>query len=62
MVERERPRTICGTPERVAARMEALREQFAADELIVLSVTASYAARLRTYELLAQAFALDGAA
>ncbi|WP_455283786.1 LLM class flavin-dependent oxidoreductase [Cupriavidus necator] len=62
VVERERPRTICGTPERVAARMEALREQFAADELIVLSVTASYAARLRTYELLAQAFALDGAA
>lgn len=62
VVERERPRTICGTPERVAARMEALREQFAADELIVLSVTASYAARLRTYELLAQAFALDSAA
>ncbi|WP_454736599.1 LLM class flavin-dependent oxidoreductase [Cupriavidus necator] len=62
VIERERPRTICGTPERVAARMEALREQFAADELIVLSVTASYAARLRTYELLAQAFALDGAA
>lgn len=61
VIERERPRTICGTPERVAARMEALREQFAADELIVLSVTASYAARLRTYELLAQAFALDGA-
>ena len=42
--------------------MEALREQFGADELIVLSVTASYAARLRTYELLAHAFALDGAA
>lgn len=62
VIERERPRTLCGTPERVAARMEALREQFAADELIVLSVTASYAARLRTYELLAQAFALDGAA
>lgn len=62
VIERERPRTLCGTPERVAARMEALREQFAADELVVLSVTASYAARLRTYELLAQAFDLGGAA
>lgn len=62
IIARERPRTICGTPEQVSERMLALREQFAADELVVLSVAASYAARLRTYELLAQAFALqDGA-
>ncbi|MDF3838173.1 LLM class flavin-dependent oxidoreductase [Cupriavidus basilensis] len=60
IVERERPRTICGTPEQVAQRMLALRERFLADELVVLSVTASYAARLRTYELLAQAFDLSG--
>jgi luciferase family oxidoreductase group 1 len=59
IIERERPRTICGTPERVAERMLALREQFAADELVVLSVTATYAARLRTYELLAEAFELN---
>ncbi len=39
--------------------MLALREQFAADELVVLSVTATYAARLRTYELLAEAFELN---
>ncbi|MGO4808890.1 LLM class flavin-dependent oxidoreductase [Cupriavidus sp. 2MCAB6] len=60
IVERERPRTICGTPEQVAQRMLDLRERFLADELVVLSVTASYAARLRTYELLAQAFDLSG--
>ncbi|WP_416049620.1 LLM class flavin-dependent oxidoreductase [Cupriavidus basilensis] len=60
IVERERPRTICGTPEQVAQRMLALRERFLADELVVLSVAASYAARLRTYELLAQAFDLSG--
>ncbi len=40
--------------------MLALRERFLADELVVLSVAASYAARLRTYELLAQAFDLSG--
>ncbi|WP_420993563.1 LLM class flavin-dependent oxidoreductase [Cupriavidus sp. 30B13] len=59
IVERERPRTICGTPEQVAQRMLDLRERFQADELVVLSVAASYAARLRTYELLAQAFDLS---
>ncbi|MGO4302944.1 LLM class flavin-dependent oxidoreductase [Cupriavidus sp. RAF12] len=62
IIERERPRTICGTPERVAARMMALRERFAADELVVLSVAASYQARLRTYQLLAEAFELTGGA
>lgn len=59
IIERERPRTICGTPEQVAERMLALRDRFVADELIVLSVTASYAARLRTYQLLAEAFDLS---
>jgi len=59
IIERERPRTICGTPAQVAERMLALKDRFAADELVVLSVTASYAARQRTYELLAQAFDLQ---
>ncbi|RZT41216.1 LLM class flavin-dependent oxidoreductase [Cupriavidus agavae] len=58
IIERERPRTICGTPDHVAERMLALRDRFAADELVVLSVAASYAARRRTYELLAEAFEL----
>lgn len=61
IIERERPRTICGTPQTVTESMLALRERFAADELVVLSVTASYAARQRTYELLAAAFELDPA-
>lgn len=58
IIERERPRTICGTPAQVAERMLSLRDRFAADELIVLSVIASYQARMRTYELLADAFDL----
>ena len=54
----ERPRSIIGTPDTVTERMLHLRDLYEADEMIVLSVAPSYAARLRTYELLAQAFAL----
>jgi len=61
VIAHERPRSIIGTPPRVAERMLALQASFEADEVIVLSVAASYAARLRTYELLAQAFGLDRA-
>jgi luciferase family oxidoreductase group 1 len=58
IIERERPRSIIGTPDQVAERMLALQQQFGADEVIVLTVAASYAARLKSYELLAQAFQL----
>jgi len=59
VIERERPRSIIGTPQAVVEKLLALQEQFAADELIVLSVAPSYKARLRSYELLAQAFELQ---
>lgn len=59
---RERPRSIIGTPESVAEQMHALKERFVADELIVLTVAPSYKARLRSYELLAEAFALPSPA
>jgi len=62
VIAHERPRSIIGTPERVAERMRQLAEQFAADEVIVLTVAASYRARLRSYELLAEAFAIGTAA
>ena len=58
VIEGERPRSIIGTPEAVRDRVLALREAFAADEVVVLTVAASYAARLRSYELLAEAFGL----
>ena len=58
IIDREKPRSIVGTPESVTERLHALQEQFDADELIVLSVTGSYRARLRSYELLADAFEL----
>jgi len=59
VIDREKPRSIIGTPETVTERMLTLQEQFAADELIVLSVTGSYRARVRSYQLLAEAFELN---
>jgi len=61
VVERERARTIVGTPPRVKQRMLALREQSEADELAVITITGDYASRLRSYELLADVFELDRA-
>ncbi|CAD6539001.1 LLM class flavin-dependent oxidoreductase [Paraburkholderia sabiae] len=58
IIDREKPRSIIGTPESVTERMRALQEQFDADELIVLTVAGSYRARLRSYQLLAEAFDL----
>jgi len=62
VIEHEKARSIIGTPERVTEQLHALQEQFDADELIVLTVAGSYAARTRSYQLLADAFALGGQA
>jgi luciferase family oxidoreductase group 1 len=56
VIAREKNRSIIGTPERVTEALHALQERFEADELIVLTVAGSYQARLRSYQLLAEAF------
>ncbi|WP_213299925.1 LLM class flavin-dependent oxidoreductase [Paraburkholderia sacchari] len=58
VIDREKPRSIIGTPGHVTERLHALKDDFRADELIVLTVAGSYEARLRSYELLAEAFQL----
>jgi luciferase family oxidoreductase group 1 len=58
LVQRERARAVIGTPDSVKARLLALQEQAAADELMVITITGDYASRLRSYELLAEAFDL----
>lgn len=55
IIASERPRSIIGTPQQVVPRMLALQESFAADEIVVLTVAASYQARARTVQLLAEA-------
>jgi luciferase family oxidoreductase group 1 len=55
IIRRERARAIVGTPADVRERILALAEAFAADEVMVLTITGDYASRLRSYELLAAA-------
>jgi luciferase family oxidoreductase group 1 len=54
----QRARTVIGDPQRCKARLEELAAQYSADELMVLTITGDYASRLRSYELLAEAFGL----
>jgi alkanesulfonate monooxygenase SsuD/methylene tetrahydromethanopterin reductase-like flavin-dependent oxidoreductase (luciferase family) len=51
-----------GTPEQVRERLLGMVAEFQADELIVVTITHDFKARLRSYELLAEAFGLPGAA
>ena len=62
IVEHNRPRTICGAPEQVRAEILALGDAYKADEFVVITISDSFDARLRSYELLAEAFALQPAA
>jgi luciferase family oxidoreductase group 1 len=62
VVRRNRARIVLGTPDMVRAALLELAERHAADELMVLTITGGYASRLRSYELLAQAFGLAGTA
>ena len=53
-----RASTVVGAPGRVRDELTALAEAYRVDELIVLTVCHDPAARLRSYELLAEAFAI----
>lgn len=51
-------RVIAGSPETVRRKLEALVGAHGADEAMIVTITPDYASRLRSYELLAGAFAL----
>jgi luciferase family oxidoreductase group 1 len=55
-----RQRTMAGSPEQVRAHLRALAAEYGVDELVVVTITHDPKARLRSYELLAQAFGLPG--
>jgi luciferase family oxidoreductase group 1 len=57
-VLRERAGAVIGAPGEVKARLIEIREAFAADELMVITITGDYEARLNSYRLLAEAFQL----
>ena len=54
-------RGVAGTPDRVKSGLEKMAADHGADEVIVLTITYDFQARLRSYELIARAFGLTGA-
>jgi len=52
-------RTIVGSPEKVRAGIEEAVSEYRADEVIVVTITHDHAARLRSYELVADAMGLQ---
>lgn len=55
-----RARSLVGAPDAVAARARELAERLGVAELVVLTICPSFEARLRSYELLADAVGLRG--
>jgi luciferase family oxidoreductase group 1 len=58
IVEHARRRRIAGTPEQCRAALLALGDAYGVEEFVIVTITESWATRLRSYEMLAEAFAL----
>ena len=52
----KRSRQIIGTPAEVKTQIDALVDETAADEVVILTITPSFEDRLRSYELIAEAY------
>jgi luciferase family oxidoreductase group 1 len=60
IIDHMRGRTVAGTPEVVRERLEAMARDYGVDELVVVTITHDFKARVRSYERLAEAFGLRG--
>jgi len=54
-VEQQRARLVHGDPGEVREKLLALKEEFAADELMIITITGDYASRRESYRLVAEA-------
>jgi len=52
-------RRIIGTPDQVKRRLEEMSERLGIDEMMIVTVTHDFEARLRSYRLVAEAFGLE---
>lgn len=59
VVRANRQRGIVGTPDKVKAGIERLGALYGVEEVMVVTITHDFAARRRSYELLAQTFGLS---
>jgi luciferase family oxidoreductase group 1 len=57
-----RRRQIVGTPEQVREELVALAAEYGVEEVVALSICHDFAKRVRSYELLAEAFGLEATA
>jgi luciferase family oxidoreductase group 1 len=57
--EGEWPRVFIGGPDKVKAELEALAEALKLDEIMAVTITHDHEDRVRSYRLLAEAFALE---
>lgn len=57
-IKYNRQRMVWGTPVDIKRKLEALADAYAVDEIIIVTITHEFADRLRSYELLAEAFDL----
>jgi alkanesulfonate monooxygenase SsuD/methylene tetrahydromethanopterin reductase-like flavin-dependent oxidoreductase (luciferase family) len=55
-----RRRSIVGTPDQVRSGLIDVAAQYGAEEVIVVTIAFEHAARVRSYELIADAFGLAG--
>ena len=62
IVHHAKRRTIAGAPEQVRDRLLDLSGAYGAAELMIVTITFDFKARLRSYQLLAEAFGLDPSA
>ncbi|GMA51446.1 hypothetical protein GCM10025857_28030 [Alicyclobacillus contaminans] len=58
LVQENRKRMVVGSPASVRQQLEALAADYGVDEVMVATTTAEFADRVRSFELLAQAFQL----
>ncbi len=54
-----RRRLTLGAPSEIRPLIESVARDYGADEVMIVTITYDHAARLRSYELIAQAFGLD---
>ena len=52
-------RGVIGSPQKLAAQLHEVADSYGADEVIVVTITYDHAARMRSYELIAEAVALE---
>ncbi len=59
-VQGQRARAVVGSPQSCRAQLEELAGRYAADEVMLLTITGEYETRTASYELLAAELGLDG--